>query len=139
MAEAKDNLYDESYQRFGLEKTQKIQLSIKRERTVGRHAGSSKQTVHIVLLICELLVNGTPPSDVAANIQTMSDTMTGREVNELPCIEFLRQCCVVVNNMHSTIAALRLGDVDECNQIFTDGTSRRQIAFQNLVIAVMVD
>ena len=74
---------------------QKIQLAIKRERTVGRHGGSYKRPVHIVFLICEILVNGTPPYTVAANIQTMSATMTKREVNELPCIKFVRKCCVV--------------------------------------------
>ena len=41
--------------------------------------------------------------------------------------------------MNSTLAALRLVDADEWHHPFTDGTSRRQIAFQNFVIAVMVD
>ena len=35
------------------------------------------------------------------------------------------------------LAALRLGRSTTWRQIFTDGTARRQIAFQNLVIAVM--
>ena len=101
---------------------QNIQLANKRERTVGWHGGSSKWPVHIVLLICELLVNGTLPYDVTANIQTMSAKMTGRELNELPCINFVRKCCVVVHNLNSNLAALRLGDVDEWHQLFTDGT-----------------
>ena len=60
---------------------QKIQLAIKCEIIVGRHGGSSKWPVHIVLLIFKLLINGMPPSAVAYNIQTMSATMTGRELN----------------------------------------------------------
>ena len=71
-------------------------MAIRRERTVGRHVDSSKWPVHIVLLICELLVNGTTPYSVAANIQTLSATMTGREVNEFPCINFVWKFRVVV-------------------------------------------
>ena len=51
--------------------------------------------------------------------------MTGQEVTELPCINFVRQCRVVVQYMNSNLAALRLGDADEWHQLFTDGTSRR--------------
>ena len=39
--------------------------------------------------------------------------------------------------MNETLAALRLGKAESWHQLFTDGTSRRQIAFQNLVIALM--
>ena len=39
--------------------------------------------------------------------------MTGREVNELPCINFVRQCDVVVQNLNYNIAELRLDDADE--------------------------
>ena len=121
LAEAWDNLADESHHRVGLEKMQKMQLSIKCERTVGRHGGSSKWPVHIVLLICGLLVNGTPSSAISDNIQTMSATMTGREVQELPCINFVRKCRIVVHDLNSNLAALRLGDADEWNQLLTYG------------------
>ena len=54
------------------------------------------------------------------------------------CINFVCKCRVVVQNLNSTIAALRLGDADEWHQIFTDVKSRRQISFQNLVVAFML-
>ena len=84
-------------------------------------------------------MNGTPLSADAADIQTMSDTITGRKLNELPCIKFVPKFRVVVQNMNYTLAALRLVDSYEWHQLFTDGTSRRHIALKNLVIAVMVD
>ena len=68
LAEARDNLAYGSHQRVRLEKMHNIMLDIKRERTVGRHGGSSKKPVRILLLICELFLNCTPPSAVAANI-----------------------------------------------------------------------
>ena len=36
-------------------------------------------------------------------------------------------------------AAMRLGDADVWHQLFTDGTSRRQTEFQNLIIGLMED
>ena len=51
-AEARDKLAGEYHQRTRLEKMQKLQLKIKRERPVGRQCGSSKWPVHILLLIC---------------------------------------------------------------------------------------
>ena len=118
---------------------QKIQLDVKPERTVVRHGGSSKRIIHIILFTSKLLVNGTPPSASVANIQTMPSKMTRREVSELPCISFVRKYRAVVHNLNSSLAALRLGDADERHQLFTDGTLRFQIAFHNLVIAVMLD
>ena len=56
LAEAQDNLADKSHQRAGLKKMQQLQLEIKRERPVGRQGGSSKWPVHIVLLICDIIV-----------------------------------------------------------------------------------
>ena len=38
-----------------------IQMEINIEMQVGRRCGSGKWTVHIVILIFEILVNGTPP------------------------------------------------------------------------------
>ena len=139
LREAKDMLADESHQREALERMQTIKLEIKRQRSVGKHGGSWKWPVHIVLLICELLVNGTPPSAVPANIQTTSAAFTGAEASELPSVNFVRQCRTVLQNINETLAALRLGNADTWHQLFTDGTTRRQVAFQNLVIALMED
>ena len=70
-------LLDECHQREALERMHTIQMDIKRERQVGRCGGSGKWTVPIIILICELLVNGTPPSAITANIQTVSTALTG--------------------------------------------------------------
>ena len=136
--ELKDQLADESKQRYALERLQTIQLQIKKERPIGRQGGASRWPVHVVLLICELLVNGTPPSVVRKNIQTTSAFFTGRETSDPPpSVNFIRECRTVLQNMNEALAALRLGTAETWHQLFTDGTSRRQIAFQNLVIALM--
>ena len=41
------------------------------------------------MLICDILMNGNPPSDIPDNIQTMSAALTGIEVNELPSLEYV--------------------------------------------------
>jgi hypothetical protein len=133
--EAKDELAEESHQREALERMRTIQIEIKRERPVGRAGGAKKWLVHIVLLICELLVNGTHPSAVPANIQTTCATFTGVEATELPTVNFVRECQVVLQNVNKSLSAFWLGNADTWHQVFTDGTTRRQIVFQNLVIA----
>ena len=81
LTKTRDNHAGESHQRVGLENMQKIHLATKRGINVGRNGGSSKLPVNIIFFICNLLVNGTPPSAVAANIQTIPATVTGLEVN----------------------------------------------------------
>ena len=91
------------------------------------------------MLVFELLVNGTPPSAITANIQKMSDALTGSEVNELPPLGYVCKCFSIVKNLNDIISACRLGKAENWHQIFTDGTTRRQITFQNLVIFLMTD
>ena len=71
LAETTDILLDECHQREALERMPTIQMEINRDRQVGRRGGSGKWPVRIFLLICELLVNGTPPSAVPTNIQKL--------------------------------------------------------------------
>ena len=138
--EAKDDLADESQRRSTLERIHTIQTQIKKQRQIGRRGGAGKWHVHVVLLICELLVSGTPPAAVPAVIQTTSATMRGENATEVPpSVNFVRECRVVVQNLNEMLAAMRLGDADVWHQLFTDGTSRRQTEFQNLVIGLMED
>ena len=60
-------------------------------------------------------------------------------MNELPSLDYVRKCCVVVHNLNDMIAACRLGKADNWHQIFTDGSTWRNIKFQNLVIGLMTD
>ena len=91
------------------------------------------------MLICELLVNETKPSAITANIQTMSADLNGSEVHELPSLDYVRKCRVVVKNLKIMLAACRLIKAENWHQIFTDGTTWRQITFQNLMIGLMAD
>ena len=60
-----------------LAKIQEIRWQIKREKPVGRRGGRSRWPVHVMMLIYELRMNGTPPSAVPKNIQTHSAYFTG--------------------------------------------------------------
>ena len=134
--ELRDDLADESHQRAALERLSSIKLEIKRERAIGRKGGSDRWPVRIVLLICELLVNGTPPSAVPKNIRTFSSTITGDAPSQSPSVSFVRQCRVVVQNLNEMLAAYRFSKEERWHQLFTDGTTRRQVVFQNLVIGI---
>ncbi len=90
--ELKDKLADESQKRAALEQMSIVQLQIKRQRKIGCRGGSGSWPVPVVQLICELLVNGTPPSAVPLNIQSMNATINGCNISELPSINFVWEC-----------------------------------------------
>ena len=52
-------------------------------------------------------------------------------------VNFVRECRIVLQNLNETLSALRLGSADTWHQVFTDGTARRHIEMQNLVVALM--
>ena len=135
VGELRDNLADESQHRAALEKLSNIRLEIKRERQVGRRGGGSKWPLRIVLLICELLVAGAPPSSVPGIIKSNA-AYYGAKVHGEVSVNYVRQCRVVVQNLNELLAAYRLGNAPRWIELFTDGTTRRQIAFQNLVIGL---
>ena len=142
LARAVDNLAEESRNRYIVEKdwAAACRLEIKRERPIGRVGGSDKWTPEVVLLICELLVNGTAPAAIPPNIQTMYYRMNkGVELKELPSVSFARSCRVVLQNLNDMLAAYKLGTAEHWHQLFTDGTTRRQTTFLNLIIGVLDD
>ena len=62
-----------------------IQINIKKERPVVRPGGLKRWPVYIVLLICKMLVNGTHPTAVPANIQSQNSNQTfGIRINWEP-------------------------------------------------------
>ena len=123
----KDEPADESHAHATLERMRTILIEIKKERPVGRPGGPKRWPVHIVLLICEMLVNGTHPKTVPANIQSLCALFTGVEATELPCVNFVRQCWVVLQNLNHTLSTFRLGNAESWHLVFTDGTTRRHI------------
>ena len=60
-------------------------------------------------------------------------------VIEVPSINFVRKCWTVLRIVGETLAAYRLGKAKDWQQLFTDGTSRRQSAIQNLIIGIKED
>jgi hypothetical protein len=136
LGDAHDSLANESKQRVALEEMSTVHLEIKREHLWGCRGGAGKWSAGVVLLICELLVNGTPPSAVPAILQSTSAHMIGSEVEQLPSVNFIRECRVVVKKLNEMLAAYKLGAAESCTQVFTDGTHRRQTALQNLAMAV---
>ena len=137
LTSAEDKLAEESRLRENLERLQQIRTQIKRERVVGRRGGAARWPVKIVILICELLTIGNPPSAIPGTIQATSAAFAGCEATELPTVTFIRKCRVVLENLNLMLAGKRLGEATSWHQLFTDGTTRRQIAFQNLVIGLM--
>ena len=117
--------------------TRRLKKEWANEEAAVAHGGARRWPPWVVQVICELLVNGTSPSAVPTAMQTMYQMLTGDTPNELPTINFVRSCRVVVEVIGETIAAMKLADAPSWNQLWTDGTTRRQIPFTALVIGLM--
>ena len=114
-----------------------MQKEWKSEEAEHSRGGRKVWPVWVVQLICELLVNSTAPSAIHQNIQTMYETLYGESPKELPSVNFVRECRVVVEVIGETVAAIKLASADSWKQLWTDGTSRRQIPFSALVIGLL--
>ena len=86
-------------------------------------------------------MNGTTPSAIPTNIQTMYETLYSEKPEELPSVNFVRRCRVVVEIIGETIAAIKLASAEnwKWKQLWTDATTRRQIPFTALVIGLLGD
>ena len=100
--------------------------------------GRRKWPVWVVQLVCELLVNGTPPSAVQGNIIIMYETLYGKgPVEPPPSLSFVRECRLIVQTVGETIAAMKLANAPSWAQLWTDATTRRQLPFTALIIGLL--
>ena len=104
-----------------------------------RRGGSRRWPTWVVLMICELLINGTRPSAVLSCIHTVYKMLYLEAPKELPCINFMRECRVLVEVMGETITAIKLANATQWSQLWTDSTTRRQIPFTALIIGVLAE
>ena len=99
--------------------------------------GGGQWPLWVVLLICELLVNGTDPAVVPSNIATMWDTFYDEEPAQTPCVNFVRECRVVIQIIGETVVAMRLAEATLWKEIFFDATTCRQTPFQAILISII--
>ena len=91
-------------------------------------------------LVIEKLINGTPPSSIKSNIASfVALTNPSYKIKELPGLSLIRECCAAIQIIGETLTAYRIANAEKWEQVFTDGTSRRQIALQNLVVGLLND
>ena len=135
--EVNDDLADDSHLRENLERMGIIRRDIKKERLIGRCGGQSHWRLHIFMIVCELLFDGVPPACVWETLQTTSAYFTGSVVTDLPSVRYVRECRTVLQILNDLFGAYKLGMNTTWKQLCTDGTTRRQIGFQSLVIGLM--
>ena len=87
-----------------------------------------------------MLVNGNPPSATAPNIVAHVALISPHVIiHELPRNSYIRNSRTVLCIIGETMTAYRLANANNWQQLFTHGTSRRQVALQNLIISVIED
>jgi hypothetical protein len=108
-------------------------------RHKGPRGGSCQWPTWVVLMICELLIHGTCPSAVPSCIHTGYKTLYQEAPDKLPSVNFVGECHVIVEVMGETMTAIKLANVPQWLQLWTDSTTRRQILFTTLIIGVLAE
>ncbi len=105
-----------------------------------RSGASSSWPLFMWELMIEQIVNGTPPTSVNANIiSSIKCFSPNTKIKEMPSIWTIRRARTVLLVIVQTLAAYRLARAKSWGQLHTDGTSRRQISYQDLVITMEED
>ena len=117
-----------------------ITISKLLQKEVSGKRGAYIFLIWMVQLILEQIVNGTPPAAISPNIlsKTAID-MPGVKVivQDITSINFIRQFQTIISVIDETLAAHSIGIVDQLGKLFSNGTVRRQIVLQNLVIGII--
>ena len=113
--------------------------TLQKNRVQGRQRGGKKWPLWVTAVCCDLLIHGTPPSAIPSSIGTLFVALTGEEPKELPSVNYVRQCRVLIQIIGETITAMKLAACPDWRQIFFDGTTRRQIPFSAVIITLMGD
>eukprot|EP00957_Ditylum_brightwellii_P176636 13453518-Ditylum_brightwellii.AAC.1 len=86
----------------------------------------------------KLLVHGTPLTSIYPNILSCISILNEKvEVGELPSTNFICGCHKYAQNLTATLDAYQLAKAKEWGQPFSDSTSWRQVALQNLVLTTI--
>ena len=104
-----------------------------------KNGEKTSSQVWVVQVICELLVNDTPPSAILAIILTTYEIVCGKTTKDLSSVSFVCSCRVVVKIIGETVTAIKLARDGSLKQLWTNATTRRQIQFTALIIGLMGD
>ncbi len=116
--------------------------SSKRDLTFVSKAGRRRGAIWplwVTEVYCELLVSGSSPSAIPSSILTLFAALYGKEPTQIPSLNYVRQCRVLVQIISETITAMKLAACPNWAQIFFDATTRRQVPFSAVVISLMGD
>jgi hypothetical protein len=85
----------------------------------------------VTQLVIEMLVHGTPPSSISANILSVCKLLFPGVpiIKELPSVRYVCNCRTVSLHLAKTLAAFEIASQGVFSQLFTDGTTRRQTEF----------
>jgi len=96
------------------------------EEAARNHGGGRRWPPWVVQLICELLITGTPPSAIPQIIQTFCEceTLLQEKPKELPSVNFVRECRVIMEVIGKTIVAIKLAHAPKWDQLWYYGITR---------------
>ena len=75
--------------RLDTSQSQLFTRDLKRKGSVGKQGGASQCESWVVLIVCELLIIGTPPMSIISRIYTLYETLTGVDHTEVLSVSFI--------------------------------------------------
>ena len=114
---------------------------IRKIKKPGSGRGGLRWGEDVTRLVLEMLSHRTPPSCIGPNILSVAMTIFPNDniVLELSGISFVRECRSVMAYLTKMLAAYQLAKVDIYFEHHSDGTSRRQITINNIIIRIATE
>ena len=103
----------------------------------GRRGAQGRWDVWVVIFCCELLVIGVQPSAVPQTMVAMYSTLYGETPEQVPSVNFVRQCRSIIEEVGLMITAIKMGIADSWPYWGDDATTRRHLTWSALVIGLM--
>ena len=78
----------------------------------GRRGAQGRWDVWVVIFCYELFVNGVQPSAAPQSMVAMYSTLYGEPPEEVPLVNFVRQCGSIIEEVGLMITAIKMGIAD---------------------------
>jgi hypothetical protein len=120
-AKKQDEMYAhllEDFNEITSDPKRSMQKELDDKEAARNNGGGRRWPPWVVQLICELLVTGTPPSAIPQIIQTFCETLLWEKPKELPSVNFVRECRVIVEVIGKTIVAIKLAHAPKWDQLW---------------------
>ena len=114
ITELREVIEEDSYSPKQKTESNTNQKEVRKVREGGKHGGNAKWPLWMLQLVLELLVNGTPPSSIPANIVSHVAIMNpNTTVKEVPSVSWICRYRTILYIIGETLVSYRLAKAED--------------------------